>query len=66
VAPLGRLAPPEIIVGVRDMTIMRKACTILAMPATTPDIVREERDITITITIIIQANPSNSGKTAPN
>jgi hypothetical protein len=59
-------AKRTIIVGPTNMTIIRKACTMVAMPATTQDIVTGERDITTTITMIIQANPSNPGKTAPN
>ena len=59
-------AKRTIIVGLRDTTIMREACIMVAMPATTPDIAKEERDITTTIKIIIRTNPSNFGKTAPN
>jgi hypothetical protein len=48
-----------IIVGPTDMTIIRKAYTMVANAATTQDIVREERAITTIITITTRARPAS-------
>jgi hypothetical protein len=54
-------AKSTIIIGQTDMTILRKAYTMAGMPATTQDIVREEREIA-TITMMTRTNPSEPQK----
>src|SRR3977135_2625076 len=49
-------AKSTIIIGPTDMTILRKAYTMVGMPATTRGIVREERDMT-TIVMMTRTNP---------